>query len=406
MTAVKVDHLWKTFQIPHERRTTLFENLIGMMKPKQYESLTVLRDVSFEVNEGECVGIIGDNGSGKSTLLKIVANILRPSKGTVRVNGKMTPFLELGVGFQPDLTVLENIDVYAAVMGLSKKEIRDRTDDIIKFAGLHKFEDTKLKNLSSGMQVRLAFSTAIQTDPNVLLVDEVLAVGDIEFQHKCFEVFNHYRKEGVTILFVSHDLSAIRRLCDKALLLGNGKRMDFDETSRVLDRYVYESREGDLDRQEEKQINPNDNETGKSKKITKKLEITSVKFIDKRGKERINFISGDPITIRIFYSAQERILHPIFGIIVYQQDVYCFGTNTEFMGFDIKILTGNGYLDFIVDRLPLLEGKFDITVAASSADYKFNYDWHDRRYSFTVHKANKDIGLFSIDGRWRLDSIA
>ncbi|HOV52228.1 MAG TPA: ABC transporter ATP-binding protein, partial [Methanothrix sp.] len=236
---VKVEHLWKTFQIPHERRTTLFENLMGLMRPNQYETFTVLKDVSFEVNEGECVGIIGDNGSGKSTLLKIIANILRPSRGTVRVEGKMTPFLELGVGFQPDLTVRENIGVYGTVMGLPRKEIRDRTDDVIEFAGLHRFEDTKLKNLSSGMQVRLAFSTAIQTNPDVLLVDEVLAVGDMEFQQKCFDVFNRYRKDGVTILFVSHDLGAVRRFCDRTLLLGGGAQRVFGETEDVLDRYVY-----------------------------------------------------------------------------------------------------------------------------------------------------------------------
>ena len=222
--AVQVEHLWKTFQIPHERRTTLFENLMGMMKPKQYETFTVLKDVSFEVDSGECVGIIGDNGSGKSTLLKIIANILRPSKGSVRFSGKMTPFLELGVGFQPDLTMWENVGVYATIMGLSRKEIAERTDDVIDFAGLQKFKDTKLKNLSSGMQVRLAFSTAIQTDPDVLLVDEVLAVGDMEFQQKCFDVFNRYRKEGVTILFVSHDLGSVRRFCDRTLLLGAGEQ--------------------------------------------------------------------------------------------------------------------------------------------------------------------------------------
>jgi len=236
---VKVEHLWKTFQIPHEQRTTLFENLVGLMKPRQYETYTVLKDVSFEVEEGECVGIIGDNGSGKSTLLKIIANILRPSRGTVKVEGKITPFLELGVGFQPDLTVKENIGVYGTIMGLSRKEIKDRTDDVIGFAGLRKFEDTKLKNLSSGMQVRLAFSTAIQTDPDVLLVDEVLAVGDMEFQQKCFQVFEKYRTEGVTIIFVSHDMNAVRKLCGKALLLGNGECIAFGDANNIIDRYIY-----------------------------------------------------------------------------------------------------------------------------------------------------------------------
>jgi ABC-type polysaccharide/polyol phosphate transport system ATPase subunit len=238
VSTVEVEKLWKTFQIPHERRTTLFENLIGLMRPNQYEKFTVLKDVNFQVEKGECIGIIGDNGSGKSTLLKIIANILRPSQGKVKVMGKMTPFLELGVGFQPDLTVRENIGVYGTVMGLAKKDIRDRTDDVIEFAGLHRFEDTKLKNLSSGMQVRLAFSTAIQTDPDVLLVDEVLAVGDMEFQQKCFDVFNRYRKEGVTILFVSHDLGAIKRFCDKTLQLQQGRQVALGETDEVIDRYI------------------------------------------------------------------------------------------------------------------------------------------------------------------------
>lgn len=239
MTAsVEVIGLWKTFQIPHEKRTTLFENLMSMMRPNQYETFTVLKDVNFHVDEGECIGIIGDNGSGKSTLLKIIANILRPSKGTIKTRGKITPFLELGVGFQPDLTVRENIGVYGTVMGIPRKEIRARTEDVIEFAGLHRFEDTKLKNLSSGMQVRLAFATAIQTDPNVLLVDEVLAVGDLEFQQKCFGVFNRYRREGVTILFVSHDLDAVRRFCDKTLLLQQGSQVALGVTDEVIDRYI------------------------------------------------------------------------------------------------------------------------------------------------------------------------
>lgn len=235
---VKVEHLWKTFQIPHERRTTLFENLMGLMRPNQYETFTVLKDVSFEVNEGECVGIIGDNGSGKSTLLKIIANILRPTSGRVKVKGKITPFLELGVGFQPDLTAQENVEMYATIMGLPNKELRRITNDVLDFGGLQKFRDTKLKNLSSGMQVRLAFSTAIQTNPDVLLVDEVLAVGDMAFQQKCFGVFNRYRKEGVTILFVSHDLGAIKRFCDKTLLLQQGHQVALGETEQVIDYYV------------------------------------------------------------------------------------------------------------------------------------------------------------------------
>ena len=398
MTAVQVEHLWKTFQIPHEKRTTLFENLVGMMKPRQYETFTVLKDVSFEVDEGECVGIIGDNGSGKSTLLKIIANILRPSRGTVKVEGKMTPFLELGVGFQPDLTVKENIGVYGTVMGLSKKEIKDRADEVIDFAGLRKFEDTKLKNLSSGMQVRLAFSTAIQTDPDILLVDEVLAVGDMNFQQKCFKVFDRYRKEGVTIIFVSHDMKAVRRLCDKALLLRNGECIAFGEANMIIDKYIYK-----VGGTPENDLPPLENAISFSHK---KLEITGAIFIDKNGKESENFISGDYLIMKIFYKANEKIKSPAFGMAFYFQDTYCYGTCTEFIGLDMGIIEGKGHLEFIIDNLPLQEGKFDVTVGVASEDYKTQYDLQDRRYSFYVHNPTRNEGIFTMHGKWEVQKDA
>jgi len=393
--AVEVEHLWKTFQIPHERRTTLFESLASMMKSNQYETFTALKDVSFEVDKGECVGIIGDNGSGKSTLLKIIANILRPTKGTVKVEGKMTPFLELGVGFQPDLTVRENIGVYATIMGLSRKEILEKTDDAIDFAGLRKFEDTKLKNLSSGMQVRLAFSTAIQTDPDLLLVDEVLAVGDIEFQQKCFDVFSRYKKEGVTILFVSHDLGAVRRFCDKTMLLRNGEQEFFCDTNQAIDKYIYKWNEDEAK-------DPEDLEENKPRQGNRKIEITGLKFIDKYGKENDNFVQGDPFTARIFYEAHKKEGSPVFGILFYYQNTYCYGTTTEFKGYDTGLVYGKGYVDFIVERLPLIAGNFDVGVAVSSPDNKILYDWHDRLYSFNVHSSTRDLGVFSMEGIWRV----
>ena len=399
--AVRVEHIWKTFQIPHERRTTIFENLVGMMRPNHYETFTVLKDVSFEVEDGECVGIIGDNGSGKSTLLKIIANILRPSSGIVKVEGKMTPFLELGVGFQPDLTVKENIGVYATVMGLSRKEIKDRTDDVIDFAGLKKFEDTKLKNLSSGMQVRLAFSTAIQTDPDVLLVDEVLAVGDMEFQQKCFDVFNRYKKEGVTILFVSHDLGAVRKYCDRTLLLNNGEFVSYGGTNEVIDKYIYKLGKPDV---ETSTIRTN--EEKETRWGNRKIEILGVKFLDKNGMENSNFISMDTMTVRVLYDSHEMVHAPVFGIVFYSQDTYCYGTTTEFGKFNIGTVFGKGNVDFTIEKLPLRTGKFEVTVAVADSNYKTTYDWHDRLYSFNVHNPTRDLGIFHIEGDWSVEKDA
>ncbi len=391
---MKVENLWKTFKIPHEKRTTLFETMTGFFRPSEYETFTVLKEINFAVEDGECVGIIGDNGSGKSTLLKVIANILRPTRGRVDIQGRVTPFLELGVGFQPDLSARENIGVYATIMGLSNGEIRNKIDDIIDFADLRKFEDAKLKNLSSGMQVRLAFSTAIQTDPDILLVDEVLAVGDIEFQQKCFDVFNRYKEEGVTTVFVSHDMASVRRFCDKTLLLRHGEQVVFGDTNRVIDEYIYKSEETSV---EEERVEERETRWG-----NRKIEIIEVKFFDKNGKENNNFISGDPMTVRIFYHSHERIESPIFGIVFYCQDTYCYGTTTDFRGCNTGSIYGRGYVDFMVDRLPFLGEKFEVTVAISDSDYKTQYDWHDRLYSFNVHNPTRELGIFSIYCRWRV----
>lgn len=234
--AIIVSDIRKVFRLPHEKKNTFFELLTGIFKNNTYEEFVALKNINFIVKKGEAVGIIGSNGSGKSTLLKIIANILRPDRGYVKVNGKITSFLELGVGFQPDLTVKENVYLYGTIMGLNDGKID--LDEILNFSELQQFRVAKLKNLSSGMQVRLAFSTAIQTNPDILLLDEVLAVGDMEFQKKCFEVFQDYRRQKKTIVYVSHSMDSIRKFCDKALLLSHGEQITFGDTNEVINKYI------------------------------------------------------------------------------------------------------------------------------------------------------------------------
>lgn len=237
MSVIEVEHLHKVFQIPHEKRNTLFATLTGLLRPSIYETFHALKDISFSVEEGEMVGIIGQNGSGKSTLLKILARILVPTSGSVQVKQRITPFLELGVGFNQDFTAAENIRIYGVIMGLSPREIDDKSEQILEFADLVKFRDTKLRNFSSGMQVRLAFSTAIQTDPQILLLDEVLAVGDLDFQKKCLGVLERFKKEGVTIIFVSHDLDSVAKHCGRTMLLNHGEQVMLGETNEVIVKY-------------------------------------------------------------------------------------------------------------------------------------------------------------------------
>lgn len=407
MTAIKVEHLHKTFRIPHEKRTTIFETLTGFFKPPTYETFYALNNINFTVEAGEALGIIGENGSGKSTLLKIIANILRPSSGSVTSLKKLTPFLELGVGFQPDLTAAENIKIYGTIMGMQKREINDKLDDIIEFAGLEKFKDTKLKNFSSGMQVRLAFSTAIQTDPEILLMDEVLAVGDMEFQQKCLDVLSQYRKDGVTIVFVSHDLGAVRRFCDRTLLLNKGEQVVLGDTGEVIDRYVYgggNEASNSSENQNESEVaeteETNDNKTPRWGDRT--VEITTVEFYDKFGNKGSRFNSFDPMTIRIFYHVHKKVSDPVFGIALYSENgENLFGTNTELKNVELNVLEGKGHIDLVVERIPMITGRFSLTVAVHSRDQK-PYDWHDKQYSFDVIPTCRDGGLFEVPCNWKI----
>ncbi len=240
--AIKVSGVSKNFRLPHEKIGSIKNVFTGIFrlirKNRSYETQHALKDISFEVKKGEFFGIVGRNGSGKSTLLKMLAGIYQPTKGSIQVTGKLVPFIELGVGFSPELTGRENVYLNGALLGFSKKEIDDQYDDIVEFAELEKFMDQKLKNYSSGMQVRLAFSMAIRAKADILLIDEVLAVGDADFQRKCFNYFNQLKGEDTTVVFVSHDMTAVREYCDRAMLIEKSEIIDMGSTDKVAEKYM------------------------------------------------------------------------------------------------------------------------------------------------------------------------
>jgi len=236
--AVKVDGVSKTFRLPQEQVHTLKERVVHPLRRQRFETLHALRDVSFEVRRGEVFGIVGRNGSGKSTLMKCLAGIYQTGAGEMWLRGRMAPFIELGVGFNPDLTAHDNVLINAVMLGLSPDEARRRYDSIIDFAELHEFAELKLKNYSSGMQVRLAFSVMVHVDADLLLIDEVLAVGDAAFQQKCYDVLNGLRDQGKTILLVTHDMTQVQRFCDRALLLERGELQAIGDAATVSRRYT------------------------------------------------------------------------------------------------------------------------------------------------------------------------
>jgi len=391
--AIELNKVSKKFVIPYEKTTTLYDSIVSSFKGhKRYDEFWALRDISLRVDGGESLGVIGGNGSGKSTLLKLIANILRPTRGSIKVSGGLTPFLELGVGFQQDLSARENIFLYGKIMGLRSREVSQRMEDIVKFSGLERFIDAKLRNFSSGMQVRLAFSTAIQTNPQILLVDEVLAVGDMDFQEKCFDYFNRYLREGGTMVLVTHDLSAVRRFCSKTLLLSGGEAAGYGGTDEVVDAYVYKAQKIE-----------------KGKQIvggrwgTKKAVITDVEFIDKFGRatDRVNY--GDPLTIRIHYETRERIQRPVFGVAIHSEaGVHCYGTNTQLRGVEINSIDGKGHIDLNIEKIPMIYGRFLVTAAIHSLDH-LHYDWRNREFQFTVVKSSQEDGLFGMPCNWSLE---
>lgn len=235
--AIKVEHLTKEFKVPHERRDTLKEHFTNSFRPLRYEAIKAIDDISFEVHQGESVGIIGPNGAGKSTLLKLIAGVLRPDAGTVRVNGRISPFLELGVGFQLELSGRDNVFLYGALLGLTRTEIEERYEAIVQFAGVERFMDQKVKNYSTGMQLRLGFAITAHADADILLIDEALAVGDEEFQKKCLDKMKEFENQEKTVIFVSHDLEQIENLCGSTLLFDDGEIITAGKTAYVLETY-------------------------------------------------------------------------------------------------------------------------------------------------------------------------
>lgn len=243
MATMEVSDVWKRFRIPHERRSTVLEHMAGFLsilegKRYDYEEFWALRQISFRLEHGESLGIIGPNGSGKSTLLKLIARIMTPDKGRIETTGHIAPVLELGIGFHPELTVRENSMIYGVIMGVPRSEMKKRTPSILDFAGLTRFQDARLKMLSSGMAVRLAFSIAIQTEADIFLIDEALSVGDMEFQEKCLNRFREFKKEKKSIVLVSHNMEQVKSFCEKTLYLANGETRFLGRSEEATRQYA------------------------------------------------------------------------------------------------------------------------------------------------------------------------
>ncbi len=393
--AIQFDGVSKKFILHHERARSFQELVVGLFRRnhRSREEFWALRDVSFAVEPGETVGIIGPNGAGKSTLLKLAARVIEPTSGRIAVRGRIGALLELGAGFHPDLTGRENIYLNGSILGLSRAEIRRRLDDIIGFAELERFIDVPVKHYSSGMYVRLGFSIAVHTDPEILLVDEVLAVGDQAFQRKCLERIDDLRRQGVTVLFVSHSADAVRALCNRAVWLHEGRVVADDAAEAVVRRYLEHS----WGRQTVSQPGGDERRWG-----TGRIRIVRVRLLDGEGRERQQFRTGEPLVVEIRYRAEERVERPIFGLAIHRSDgVHITGPNTRFAGLDIPAVEGEGIVTYTIPALPLLEGLYYISVSAHNWEDTEMYEYQDRVYSFRVLSVGGEkYGVINSGGIW------
>lgn len=400
--AIRVEGLSKTFKIPHEKQSTLKGTAVNLLnsKAKGYETFHALKDINFDVKKGEFFGIVGRNGSGKSTLLKILAGIYVPDKGksVVNINGKLSPFLELGVGFNAELTGRENIFLGGTILGLTKKQIAERYDKIVAFSELEEFIDMKLKNYSSGMQVRLAFSLAINVEADILLMDEVLAVGDTNFQSKCLAEFNKYREMGKTVILVTHDVAVVQRYCDRAMLLRNGKIVKIGEADEVGNEYMNQNMSDEENRLTDEQNLEDNNIRDKSKKVA---QITRVEFLDKDGKEKNVFETGDDISIRVYFKRKQDAPALSFGVSIFNQENNCFsGITTLIDKIDVKKYITDGFFQVNYRRVPLRTDTYHVNAGISNKKDNTIYDFINNAKIFKVFSKDKKSGMVDIDYDW------
>lgn len=404
MDAVAVEGLSKHFRIYRGREDTLKGAFARVFRPRIHpEEYWALRGVTFSVAKGETFGIIGENGSGKSTLLKILCGILRPDQGRVRIQGRFAALLELGAGFHPDLTGRENIYLNGSLLGISKAQINKRFDKIVSFAELEGFIDTPIRHYSSGMYVRLGFAIAVNVDPDVLLIDEVLAVGDESFQHKCYERLQDFKRRGKTFILVTHDLSAVERFCSQAMLLKRGRMVTCGASRKAIDMYL-----GQVAEKEEKalaEVTIKATEVSSKRWGTREVEITGVSLRDAQGVERHRFQTGESLSILISFRAKVRIEDPVFGIAIHRSDgVHVSGTNTAMEGFRFPPIEGEGMTECLLESLPLNAGNYFFSFAVHNRDSSRTYDYHDQLYEMNVHPGEKirAVGIIHITSRWEI----
>lgn len=408
--SIVVQGLSKQFSRYHADRPWTFKEamLRGLHRMKPAERFWGLRDVSFQIAPGRMVGLIGRNGAGKSTLLRLIGGVGRPDRGKVKVQGRIGAMLDLGAGFHPELTGRENIFISGVIAGLTRNEVKKRFDSIVAFAELEQFIDNPLRTYSSGMQMRLGFAIAAHTSPDILLIDEVLAVGDLAFQNKCIERINTFKAEGCTIILVSHDESQIQQLCDEVVWLRSGQIVAHGNTEEVVKQYIagimQETRKRTpLDDSEFHALKGSKLRLNENRFGSQEIQITQVQLLDSEGNCAQEINTGDPLRIEIKYKAHQPICAPIFGASITREDaLVCYDTSTAATGQSVPTLLDQGKITLHLDRLDLNSGCYYISVGIYESDWAYAYDYHHQVYPLYICQTGFEKGILSTPHQWEV----
>ena len=406
--SIIVKNVTKQFKVYYDKGQSLKERILFKGR-NRHDTRVVLNDISLNIKKGEAVGLIGHNGCGKSTLLKLMTRILYPDKGTIDVKGRVSSLIELGAGFHPDMSGRENIYTNASIFGLSKKEIDSRLNDIIEFSELQEFIDNPVRTYSSGMYMRLAFSVAINVDADVLLIDEILAVGDTNFQAKCFSKLKEIKAKGTTIVIVSHSLDQIEAFCDRTVWINDGKivadGMPRDIHPEYLD-YMGNLR-NEMAKKQKKENQDEKKEESSGKESEKRFgngdaKITKVEILDADGNEKQVFHVGSPVRIRVTYKVNKKIEDAVFGVGIFRNDgVYCYGTNTRIDRIERFDIIKDGVLEIEMANVYLLPGKYLVDLAIQCGNW-VPVDYYKEACFFETYSKREDSGIVRIDQTWHL----
>ena len=407
---IRVQGLGKIFRRYHRDRPVTLKQVFlrGFHRRRPVETFWPLRNVSFQIAAGRMVGVLGGNGAGKTTLLRVIGGVLRHDEGTVMVGGQARGLLELGSSFQPDLSGRENLFLSGLIDGFTRSEMEQRVKSILDFAEVEHAIDDPIRTFSTGMQMRLAFAITTQGPVDILLVDECLAVGDLAFQGKCLDRLAKLKAEGTTILFVSHDTTSMRQLCDELLWLRKGQLVSQGEPGAILDQYVSEMT-AETHRRTPTEEARHDNRTGRELRLNEnrfgslELEIINVRLLDAMGGPVSDFFSGNFLHVEIDYYSPNPIDSPIFGVSISREDGFvCYDTSTAAGGLSFPRVCGKGRVSLCLERLDLVKGEYYVDVGVYEQDWAYTYDYHWHVYPLSVISFSQEKGILAPPQRWAI----